>query len=139
MSLLAVSLIFLAAIVGITVGAVLLTSKMTDMLIGSKHRAIEEILQTGQIPAAWHARDDKRIARLSQDPAQMDRVAALKRKAQARYLKQLDGVINYLRVTRLVENEETRRSAMEQLQTVRQKLTLPAGASVPPPDASAAA
>jgi len=98
------------------------------MLIGEKHRAIEEIVDTGQIPAKWRKRFDvgsKRsaeIARLGQEPMNAARVTNIQRKAQGSYLKKLDGLIHYMQVTRLVESEKARREVLDKLNTLRQTL-----------------
>jgi len=121
MGLLPLSLIFLGAVVLITLVAALGTAKFTDMIIGGKHRAIEEIVDTDDIPASWRRRFDGKIARLRQDAKNTDKVARLERKARDSYLKKLDGLIGYMRATRLVESEEARRMVLDKLHSVRQK------------------
>ncbi len=121
MSILLVSVLFVAGIVVLIVGTVLLTSKMTDMMIGEKHRAIVAVIDTGQPPDKWRKKYDRKIARLRQQPGREEEAAELERVAKAEYMKKLDGAINYIKQTRLVRSEEARASLLVDLNAVREK------------------
>jgi len=64
--MLKISLIFLAFIaffVLILKVVIILMERLTGKYVGEKHRAIEEIVNTGKVPKDWMGKLEKRIQR----------------------------------------------------------------------------
>ena len=104
-------LIMLAAIWG-------MNAAMARM-VGDKHRALEEITTTGQVPAVWRRRHERKIARLRADPTRKSELAASEQRATADYVRRLDKLVTYAETTELVDEEETREMVLEQLAVAR--------------------
>jgi len=121
MSILWMSVLFVAGIVALIVGTVLLTSKMTDMMIGEKHRAIVAVIDTGRPPDKWRKKYERKIAKLRQQPGREAEATELEQLAREDYMKKLDGAIKYIKETRLVRSEEARASLLVDLNAVREK------------------
>jgi hypothetical protein len=104
-------LIMLGAIWGINVAMA--------RMVGDKHRAIEEITGTGQVPAAWRRRYEERLTRLCANSADSAEIKAVEARAVADYLRRLDKLVVYIEKTSLVEGEDTRRIVLEKLTHTR--------------------
>jgi len=87
-------------------------TRVVSVTIGRKHRVLEELLNTGQVPAQWRQRYERRV-RLPgrrQEPC-LD--------AKRHYLAWLDDLERYVQNTTLVADEETRETVLEQLDAIR--------------------
>jgi hypothetical protein len=104
-------LIMLGAIWGINVAM--------DKMVGDKHRALEEIMTTGQAPAAWRNRYNGKIARLRANQARAAEAAVLEKRAVADYVRQLDRLVAYTQKTSLIEGEDTRQMLLKKLAEIR--------------------
>lgn len=113
------SALFLIALALVILGLAWGANWLADRLIGAKHRALDAILEDGQVPPQWRGPWERRIARLNRDPRKAAKLAAVQARAQAAYLKKLDELIHYVRVSTLIGSEETRRSLLEELAKVR--------------------
>lgn len=85
--------------------------KSADIFVGQKHRILEEILRTGDVPVSWRQPYIKRVSH-TYDAA---RVQEIKNRAKADYLHRLNELSSYVQQTTLVEDEETRVSVLNQL------------------------
>jgi hypothetical protein len=90
-----------------------------DKMVGDKHRALEEIMTTGQAPAAWRKRYNGKIARLRANQARAAEAAALEKRAVADYVRQLDRLVAYTQKTSLIEGEDTRQMLLKKLAEIR--------------------
>jgi hypothetical protein len=88
-------------------------------MVGDRHRLLQGIVETGEVPAAWRRRYEGRLARLERVPALASRAASLHRQAQEDYLKRLDRLAGYVETSTLVDGEQTRRALLNKLASVR--------------------
>jgi hypothetical protein len=108
--MLALPIVALAAIMGFAVWE---ANRFAERVIGRKHRWIEEIMQTGAVPADW-AGGDGPLARLGMSLTGRPRVAGL-----ARHVRRLDELIVYVENSPLMGDEETRDVVLDRLDEVR--------------------
>lgn len=98
----------LAALAGILVFAAWFARQVTDRFVGRPHRWIEEILRTGEAPAAWHhlAWPSARARRSSPE------------QAKARDLRRLDDLIAYTERSPLMGDAETKEVVLQRLDEI---------------------
>ena len=89
--------------------------KSADILVGQKHRVLEEILRTGDVPASWRQPYIKRVSHTHD----AGRVREIRNRAKADYLHRLSGLSSYVQKTILVEDEEARISVLHQLASIQ--------------------
>lgn len=92
-TLLLLTLPFLAILALIIIGAIWLTNQLADRFVGQKHRLLEEIMETGEMPLAWTS--------TTQTSRQIGR--------------KLNSLIKYAQTTPLIADEETRQQLLAQL------------------------
>lgn len=103
----------LAALAGILVFVAWFARRVTDRFVGRTHRWIEEIMDTGEAPAAWQSHQPRlpavarRFLRRS-EPEQ----------AQASYLRRLDGLIAYTERSPLMGDAETKEVVLQRLDEI---------------------
>jgi hypothetical protein len=90
-----------------------------NKLVGDKHRDMQEIIETGQVPGRWRKGVVSRMARLRLDPGRVAELARLEQKAGARYLREIDKLIRYAHTCSLVDGEATRQLLIEKLSAAR--------------------
>jgi hypothetical protein len=108
-TLLVVLVIFTIAFGVLLYGAVWATNAMIGKSVVEKHRALEEIIDTGRVPRAWSEPQKRRGS--EPDP-----------RAKERYLKKIDSLSRYVESSRLVEGEETRELLLDRLSDLRSSL-----------------
>ena len=94
-------------------------SKATDLLIGAKHRQLEEITATADVPAQWRRGYDRRVKRMRARKADPSKVRAVQELAKQKYLSRLAGLERYSTATALVADEETRQLLLASLADAR--------------------
>lgn len=94
--ILAAMLVFAVSIVLIMLGGVWLAQTVMKRTIGKRHEALDTIMRTGAPPAEW-----------------LDTMPA------GRIERELDRLAAYVRRTRLVDGEETRRQLIERLRQAK--------------------
>jgi hypothetical protein len=100
-------------IVAVTLGGRWLTRRAVEQ----RHRALEQIIEEGKVPARWKEPfAPKLVATL--DPEERARIQA---QAKQRYLEKLDDLIHYVQGTELVANEATREYMLTELKRVRER------------------
>ncbi|NLF01230.1 MAG: hypothetical protein GX601_09665 [Anaerolineales bacterium] len=104
---------------GAMAGAIWGMNKVADRMVGDKHRALEAIVDTGEVPASWSRRFRSKVDRL-QRRGDIERALAVQQKAKTSYLHRLEVLTQYAKGSPLVEDEETRAVLMEQLALARQ-------------------
>ncbi|HEX5975301.1 MAG TPA: hypothetical protein VFY57_09100 [Rubrobacteraceae bacterium] len=109
MTLLVVLVIFMVAFGLLLYGAVWATNAMIGKSVVEKHRALEEIVNTGRVPRDWSEPQERGGS--GSDP-----------KARERYLKKIDALSRYVESSRLVEGEETRELLLDRLSDLRSSL-----------------
>ncbi len=112
---LAVGVLVPVVLLGMMLWIVWMSGKAVDLIVGRKHRTLEEVLRTREVPAAWSERHRKRI-RHATDAA---RARELQKSAQTDYLRRLDRLVGYVRGTALVADEETREALFDDLAAIR--------------------
>ncbi|MGQ9681448.1 MAG: hypothetical protein ACUVX9_02805 [Anaerolineae bacterium] len=106
-----IGLLLLASIWGMNVAL--------GKLVGEKHRDLEQIVETGQVPAHWRRGYEQKMGRLAGDPRNAAQYAHLRRRAQQDYLKRLDRLTRYVHTATLIDGEDTRQLLLESLAKVR--------------------
>ena len=104
---------------GAMAGAIWGMNKVADRMVGDKHRALEAIVDTGEVPASWSRRFRSRADRL-QRRGDFERALTVQREAKASYLHRLEALTQYAKGSPLVEDEETRAVLTDQLALARQ-------------------
>jgi len=102
----------LAALAGILAFAAWFARQMTDRFVGRTHRWIEEILRTGEAPAAWirPTHPSAVVRRFSRRSAP--------EQAKAGYLRRLDDLIAYTEKSPLMGDAETKEVVLQRLDEV---------------------
>lgn len=120
--MLKISLIFLAfiAFFVLTLKIVIIQmGRLTDKYIGEKHRAIEEIVNTGKVPKAWIDKLEKRISSVSKTQGRSEKVLKMKMQAKASILKKIDYLIDYSKTSPFVQDKETKEILLNKLLEAR--------------------
>ena len=89
--------------------------------IGEKHHYLDEITQSGTIPESWKKKYDAKINKLRNHQADEKKILAVKQKANKVYLKKLKRLENYIKSSKLVESEQTRKIILNNLRNVYSK------------------
>ena len=120
--MLKISLIFLAfiAFFVLTLKIVIIQmGRLTDKYIGEKHRAIEEIVNTGKVPKAWIDKLEKRISSVSKTQGRSEKVLKMKMQAKTIILKKIDHLIDYSKKSPFVQDKETKEILLNKLLEAR--------------------
>ena len=120
--MLKISLIFLAFIaffVLILKVVIIQMGRLTDKYIGEKHRAIEEIVNTGKVPKAWIDKLEKRISSVSKTQGRSKKVLKMKMQAKTIILKKIDHLIDYSKTSPFVRDKETKEILLNKLLEAR--------------------
>lgn len=120
--MLKISLIFLAfiAFFVLTLKVVIIQmGRLTDKYIGEKHRAIEEIVNTGKVPKAWIDKLEKRISSVSKTQGRSEKVLKMKMQAKASILKKINYLIDYSKTSPFVQDKETKEILLNKLLEAR--------------------
>jgi hypothetical protein len=96
-----------------------LMGKASARLVGDKHKILEGIIETGQVPGNWRVRHERRITRLTKNPADAASLAASQEQARLDYLRRLDELVRYVQTSALVDGDETRTLLLSRLAAVR--------------------
>lgn len=111
--------LFTLALGLVMVGSVWGVNVAMARLIGSKHQALQTIVETGQVPLGWRKPFDKKLARLAQDPSRAQAQADLRARATARYLERLDELVRYAETTTLIDGDDARAMILGKLAEAR--------------------
>ena len=120
--MLKISLIFLAfiAFFVLTLKIVIIQmGRLTDKYIGEKHRAIEEIVNTGKVPKVWMGKLEKRISSVSKTQGRSKKVLKMKMQAKTIILKEIDHLIDYSKTSPFVQDKETKEILLNKLLDAR--------------------
>ncbi len=120
--MLKISLIFLAfiAFFVLTLKIVIIQmGRLTDKYIGEKHRAIEEIVNTGKVPKVWMGKLEKRISSVSKTQSQSEKVLKMKMQSKTIILKKIDHLIDYSKTSPFVQDKETKEILLNKLLEAR--------------------
>ncbi|MBA7582619.1 hypothetical protein ES695_07775 [Candidatus Atribacteria bacterium 1244-E10-H5-B2] len=120
--MLKISLIFLAFIaffVLILKVVIIQMERLTGKYVGEKHRAIEEIVNTGKVPKAWIDKLEKRISSVSKTQGRSKKVLKMKIQAKTIILKKIDLLIDYSKTSPFVQDKETKEILLNKLLDTR--------------------
>lgn len=120
--MLKISLIFLAfiAFFVLTLKIVIIQmGRLTDKYIGEKHRAIEEIVNTGKVPKVWMGKLEKRISSVSKTQSRSEKVLKMKIQSKTIILKKINHLIDYSRTSPFVQDKETKEILLNKLLEAR--------------------
>lgn len=120
--MLKISLIFLAfiAFFVLTLKIVIIQmGRLTDKYIGEKHRAIEEIVNTGKVPKVWMGKLEKRISSVSKTQSQSEKVLKMKMQSKTIILKKINHLIDYSKTSPFVQDKETKEILLNKLLEAR--------------------
>lgn len=103
----------LLALAGIMIFAVWLANRVAERAIGRQHHLIEEILNTGDVPAAWigQIQGNASILRSGAKSVRFD-------KAKVSCLRKLDALIAYAENSPLMGDAETKEVVLQRLDEV---------------------
>ena len=87
--------------------------------IGEKHRAIEEIVNTGKVPKAWIDKLEKRISSVSKTQGRSKKVLKMKMQAKTIILKKIDHLIDYSKTSPFIQDKETKEILLNKLLEAR--------------------
>lgn len=116
--MLKISLIFLAfiAFFVLTLKVVIIQmGRLTDKYIGEKHRAIEEIVNTGKVPKVWIDKLEKKISLVSKTQGRSEKVLKMKMQSKTIILKKIDHLIDYSKTSPFVQDKETKEILLNKL------------------------
>ena len=102
---------YVLLISGVGTGAVLWAKWMVQRAanqIEERHRALEMIVNEGEVPLAWIAKYRQRVAELRREGGTDTDLEAVVGVAQASVGRELDRLLKYMKTTRLVADESTR-------------------------------
>ena len=94
-------------------------SRATDMLVGEKHRQLEEITTTGDVPKHWRRGNDRRVRRMKARKADPGKLHEVQDSAKRDYLSRLEKLERYAASSPLVADEETRQLLLARLADAR--------------------
>lgn len=120
--MLKISLIFLAfiAFFVLTLKVVIIQmGRLTDKYIGEKHRAIEEIVNTGKVPKVWIDKLEKKISLVSKTQGRSEKVLKMKMQSKTIILKKIDHLIDYSKTSPFVQDKETKEILLNKLLEAR--------------------
>jgi len=90
--------------------------RLTDKYIGEKHRAIEEIVNTGKVPKVWMGKLEKRISSVSKTQGRSEKVLI---QSKTIILKKINHLIDYSRASPFVQDKETKEILLNKLLEAR--------------------
>jgi hypothetical protein len=114
LTFLAFTVIPLVILTLIILFAIWLANRLAYRMVGSKHRLLDSILSTGEVPEAWRGRMLWR-----RRPQQGEQLAAYQARNKEIYLARLDDLIAYAETTPLVDDEDTRDVLLDRLDEIR--------------------
>ena len=107
------------ALAAIVIVAAWGANKVTDMLIGERHRQLEEITSTADVPARWRRGYDRRVKHLRARKAARDKLQETREHAKTSYLSRLEKLERYAAKSALVADEDTRQLLLARLADAR--------------------
>lgn len=120
--MLKISLIFLVfiAFFVLTLKVVIIQmGRLTDKYIGEKHRAIEEIVNTGKVPKVWLGKLEKRISSVGKTQGRSEKVLKMKIQSKTIILKKISHLIDYSKTSPFVQDKETKEILLNKLLEAR--------------------
>ncbi len=93
--------------------------RLTDKYIGEKHRAIEEIVNTGKVPKVWMGKLEKRISSVSKTQDRSEKVLKMKMQSKTIILKKINHLIDYSKTSPFVQDKETKEILLNKLLEAR--------------------
>jgi hypothetical protein len=93
--------------------------RLTDKYIGEKHRAIEEIVNTGKVPKVWLGKLEKRISSVSKTQGRSEKVLKMKIQSKTIILKKINHLIDYSKTSPFVQDKETKEILLNKLLEAR--------------------
>jgi len=94
-------------------------SRIVGKQVGGKHREAETIINTGKVPKEWRNKLEKRVSLVNKTSKNPGKISRIQEQAKGIALKRIDRLIDYFKASPLVENKETRRILLDQLQETR--------------------
>lgn len=115
-----VGLLMFALVLGaVLLASIWLTNLALRKLVGDKHRALEEIVNTGHVPRTWSDPYEKEIARLRETPGNDTAIANLRARGARQSLKNLDSLERYVERSHLIGDSDTRELLLDKLSAAR--------------------
>lgn len=99
--------------------AVILMGRIAGKYVGEKHKAAEVIVNTGKIPDEWSDKLKKRISSVSKTQGSSKKILGMEKRAKTNVLKKVDHLIDYFKTSPLVEDKETKKILLSELQKTR--------------------
>jgi hypothetical protein len=107
MTLLVLVVVFTIVFGLLLYGAVWWTNAMIHKSVVEKHRALEEIVNTGRVPRAWSEPNGRRTS---------------DERTNRRHLKKVEALSRYVENSRLIQGEDTRGLLLDRLSDLRSRL-----------------
>ncbi|MEQ7010967.1 hypothetical protein ABN028_32765 [Actinopolymorpha sp. B17G11] len=115
--------VFTVMLAAIVFAAAKIFQAAVSRLVLERHRDLEEIMETDDVPSAWREPYERRLAAIGDDAGGQEGAgAALRAKASRGYLTRLARLRRYVETTRLVDGDETRQVLLDRLTALRDRL-----------------
>ncbi len=112
-------IIFMVILVGMMLASIWYMNFMLRKIIGKKHETIEFILNTSTAPIDWCKKYNQRMIEYDKQGGREDDIARIQKRAKRVYLRRIDKLIRYMRISTLVDDEQTRKHVISQLKHIR--------------------
>ncbi len=112
-------LVFIAFFVLTLKMVIIQMGRLTDKYIGEKHRAIEEIANTGKVPKVWMGKLEKKISSISKTQGRSEKVLKMKIQSKTIILKKINHLIDYSKTSPFVQDKETKEILLNKLLEAR--------------------
>ncbi len=119
MSLGIVLFVTVLVLFGMMVGFAYLTRFLVESMVGTKHRVLDEIVSTGQVPQKWRDRYARRVSGSAHGGTFFGRSREAREAARIR--RRLARLSRYVAGTGLVADENARRDALDALESVSRR------------------
>ena len=110
-------LVFSIALVGLICLSNVYMRFCLKVLVVRKTEWLDFVLDTGLVPPEWREKYEKAIAKANSD----NRVQRLKARARTDYLKRMDKLAEYARVSTLIPNDAERKQILKDLAEIRKE------------------
>jgi hypothetical protein len=111
--------IFMVALVVLMLASIWYMNFLLKHLVGKKHEAIEFILNTTTAPISWSKKYNQKMVAFDQLGGHNPEIKRVQNRAKKVYLRKIDKLIRYMKISNLVEDENARNQVISQLEYAR--------------------
>lgn len=111
--------IFMVVLVGLMLASIWYMNFLLRHIVGKKHEAIEFILSTTTAPIKWSKKFNQKMVSYDKLGGHDTEIARVQKRAKRVYLRKIDRLISYMKISTLVEDEDARKQVISQLKYAR--------------------